>query len=63
MVPDSYEEFLTQYYSGSWDTLCEKLKYDGPARDEPLYILFDVVNKEDFSISKCIANLEMKTAD
>ena len=51
LAPDSYEEFLTQYYSGGWDTLCQTWNYDGPARDEPLFILFDIVNEEDFSIS------------
>jgi hypothetical protein len=51
MAPDSHDEFLTQYYSGGWDALCQKWNYDGPATDEPLFIIFDIVNEEDFSIS------------
>lgn len=51
VVPDSYEEFLTQYYSGGWDTLCQKWNYDGPAMDEPLFTLIETINKDDFAIS------------
>jgi len=48
MAPDSHDEFLTQYYSGGWDALCQKWNYDGPATDEPLFIIFDIVNEEFF---------------
>ena len=50
MVPDTYEEFLNQYYSGGWDALCSKHHYEGPATEEPMFVLFDAVNDEQFFI-------------